>query len=275
MDSEPLHNLLEGAWRWPSLLLGLLLGILLLTLVHFAWRALSRLQRRVRDGHGRWRHPLLRGTPILTLLLLLSTVLLLGYLLFELNPLLFSLALFATGLSLSIAAIPLLRDLLAGFVLVLRRPFAVGEHLRVLGFEGELLRIGLRACALRTANGNTIEVPNSSITQQAVVSLGNAHGAHPISVELQLPADTDTAWIKRLGLRAAVISPFAAPSSKAEVLFRAKRSDELCLEIRSAAISPLYEEALRSDILEIVREAMLKARSAQQAKAEGGSRRNA
>ena len=109
------------------------------------------------------------------------TILLSGYLL----TLLIGLALLAvpvqhllvggalTGVLIGIAAQQALGNVFAGLVLLLNRPFTIGDHIRIrsgaLGgeFDGTVTGMGLTYVALDTTSG-PLQVPNSSILAAAV-----------------------------------------------------------------------------------------------------------
>lgn len=63
----------------------------------------------------------------------------------------------------------ILQNLLAGILLLLRRPFRAGDQIVVREFEGTVEHIESRATILRTYDGRRIIVPNSDIYTSPVV----------------------------------------------------------------------------------------------------------
>lgn len=67
----------------------------------------------------------------------------------------------------------LLASLMAGIILLLDRPFQVGDRVEYGGHYGEVLEIGLRTVRINTLDDNLISVPNSRFLTDAV-SCANA-----------------------------------------------------------------------------------------------------
>lgn len=63
----------------------------------------------------------------------------------------------------------ILQNLLAGILLLLRRPYRAGDQIVVHAFEGTVERIESRATILRTYDGRRIIVPNSDIYTSPVI----------------------------------------------------------------------------------------------------------
>jgi len=78
-----------------------------------------------------------------------------------------------TGVLIGIAAQQALGNVFAGLVLLLNRPFTIGDHIRIrsgaLGgeFDGTITGMGLTYVALDTTSG-PLQVPNASILAAAV-----------------------------------------------------------------------------------------------------------
>jgi small-conductance mechanosensitive channel len=62
----------------------------------------------------------------------------------------------------------ILQNWLAGILILMRRPFEIGDQIKVNGFEGSVERIETRATIIRQYNGKRIVVPNSEIYTNSV-----------------------------------------------------------------------------------------------------------
>ncbi len=69
----------------------------------------------------------------------------------------------------------ILQNLLAGLLLLIRRPYRRGDQIVVKGFEGNVERIETRATIIRTYDGKQVIIPNSDVYTSAVV----VNTAHP------------------------------------------------------------------------------------------------
>jgi len=75
------------------------------------------------------------------------------------------------GLALALAAQDTIANMFGSFVVVLDRPFIVGDMVRIAGNEGTVEDIGLRSTRLRTAERTLIVVPNKTVASEAITNL--------------------------------------------------------------------------------------------------------
>jgi small conductance mechanosensitive channel len=83
-----------------------------------------------------------------------------------------------TGFALGFALRDILSNFLAGFLLLLYRPFGRGEHIAVSGLDGIVVAIDLRYTTLQR-EGKTILIPNSNLFTNPIVVSPAAPGAEP------------------------------------------------------------------------------------------------
>ncbi|MBI4225746.1 mechanosensitive ion channel [Candidatus Roizmanbacteria bacterium] len=67
------------------------------------------------------------------------------------------------GLAVSFGSQTLVKDLIAGFFIIIEDQFNVGDKVKIHNVEGEVDKITLRLTVLRDKDGNTIYIPNSQI----------------------------------------------------------------------------------------------------------------
>lgn len=63
----------------------------------------------------------------------------------------------------------ILQNLLAGLLLLIRRPYRRGDQIAVKGFEGTVVRVETRATLIRTYDGRQVIIPNSDVYTSAVI----------------------------------------------------------------------------------------------------------
>ena len=68
------------------------------------------------------------------------------------------------GLAFSFGAQTLVKDLIAGFLIVLENQFNIGDRVKIGKLEGEVYKMTLRMTILKDKNSNLIYIPNSQIT---------------------------------------------------------------------------------------------------------------
>lgn len=80
-----------------------------------------------------------------------------------------------TGFALGFAFRDILSNLLAGVLLLLFRPFGVGDRISVAGFDGEVSSIDLRYTILKQPD-KVVLIPNSNLFTNPIVVSGDSHG---------------------------------------------------------------------------------------------------
>jgi len=108
------------------------------------------------------------------------------------------------GLAVSLAAKDTLSNLIAGILLILDRPFRVGDRIELwttpgeTGSWGDVLEIGLRATKIRNPDNLIVVIPNNEIMRRDIVNY-TASGNH---IRLRIPFgisyDSDMKEAKRL-----------------------------------------------------------------------------
>lgn len=76
------------------------------------------------------------------------------------------------GLAVSLAAQDSLKSLFGSFVILLDRPFKVGERIIYDRYDGVIEDIGFRSTKLRTLTGNLVTIPNANIASSAIENVG-------------------------------------------------------------------------------------------------------
>lgn len=75
------------------------------------------------------------------------------------------------GLALGVAAQDILANLVSGIVLLLDRPFRIGDWIRVVDQEGQVIGITLRTTRIRTRENEFMSIPNKEIAGSTVINL--------------------------------------------------------------------------------------------------------
>ncbi len=67
------------------------------------------------------------------------------------------------GLAISFGAQTIVRDLLAGFFIIVENQFNIGDEVKINDSRGEVSKVNLRTIVLVDSKGNTYVIPNSEI----------------------------------------------------------------------------------------------------------------
>lgn len=79
-------------------------------------------------------------------------------------------ALGAAGLAIGLALQGTLQNIAAGIMLLVLRPFRVGEYIETAAVKGRVVEIGLFATEMRTADGLYLLAPNSTLWNTPIVN---------------------------------------------------------------------------------------------------------
>jgi small-conductance mechanosensitive channel len=134
----------------------------------------------------------------------IGAVVALGLLGVDLTALAASLGL--AGLTLGFALRDVLSNSISGIMLLVQRPFGIGDTISVAGHEGVVEDVRVRDTVLRTCDGRIAFVPNTTVFNDVVL---NASVGYLRRFELQLPvvAGGDLAGVCESALRAVAGTP--------------------------------------------------------------------
>jgi len=105
-----------------------------------------------------------------------------------------------TGFALGFALKDVLSNLLSGIMLLLYRPFNIGDRIRMGEYEGTIETIRMRDTLVRALDGRLIVIPNTKLITEVVVNSTHARGRD---------AETDAS-------EAAAVRPARAPAESEE-----------------------------------------------------------
>lgn len=118
-------------------------------------------------------------------------------------------ALWATiGVGVGFAAQDILKNVFGGLVILLDRPFQVGDLIDIGDHHGEVVSIGLRATLLKTRDDTIVAVPNAEAVSQPVMNANSGALDCMVVVELTVPAFASPLQLRRIAREAAITSPY-------------------------------------------------------------------
>jgi small-conductance mechanosensitive channel len=125
------------------------------------------------------------------ILVLLGLSILLSY--FGVNVTAFATALGLGGLAISLAAKDTVADAIAGFIILVDRPFRIGDRIEIQGAGtwGDVVDIGLRTTRIRTRDNRMVIVPNSIIGANQVINYSYPDPEYRIETHVGIAYGTD------------------------------------------------------------------------------------
>lgn len=104
------------------------------------------------------------------------------------------------GLAITLAAQDTISDAIAGFIILVDRPFRIGDRIEIQGAGtwGDVMGIGLRSTRIRTRDNRMIILPNSIIGSNQVVNYSYPDASYRSETDLCVGYDTDLKAVRRL-----------------------------------------------------------------------------
>lgn len=93
------------------------------------------------------------------------------------------------GLALALAAQDSVKNIFAGIMIFLDKPFRIKDRIQIDGFDGTVEEVGLRSTRLRTLEGRIVTIPNCRFTDNSVT---NVTSQPTLKVKLNLGLTYDT-----------------------------------------------------------------------------------
>ncbi|MDO8684080.1 MAG: mechanosensitive ion channel family protein [Armatimonadota bacterium] len=156
------------------------------------------------------------------------------------------------GLAVGFGAQRLVRDVIAGFFILLENQFAVGEYITAAGVTGTVEEVGMRITRIIDDAGKLNIIANGDITNIC----NHSRGAVAVFMDISVPADTDidkvTSVLDNAGLSESegLVSPLkytgiiAADAGKVTLRFSGK-CDAKSVETVQMAARERFRDALR------------------------------
>jgi small conductance mechanosensitive channel len=240
----------------PRLVIGLIVAVLAFALARLARRGGERLAD---SAHAPGQVKILLVHTIYIVALLIGLGVTLGSLGIDTSGLIAGLG--VTGLVVGLALRDILENLLAGALLLMRRPFDIGDYIEVGAAKGRVEDIRLRDTTLRTPDGRRVIVPNTVIYESIIVNT-SAFNINRRELAIGLGYDVDLVEAVEVLLEAvrsvegviAQPEPFIALESlgdnwiSAKLYFYLDAEQFSPLEVHSAALRTILEAAKRAGI---------------------------
>jgi small conductance mechanosensitive channel len=147
-----------------------------------------------------------------------------------------------TGLALGFALRDILSNFVSGILILIMRPFELGDQIVIGDTEGSVERIELRATQIRTYDGRVILVPNAELFTSRITN----NTASPVrrgSVELFLGYDVDLNGALAVIEQAAQETEGVLEDPKVSLRVRDLGQDDIVVEVR------FWTDSRRSDFL--------------------------
>ena len=134
------------------------------------------------------------------------------------------------GIAIGFAFKDIFQNFLAGILILVTRPFIVGDQIVFGGFEGEVEQIHTRATYLKTYDGRRVVIPNGQLFTNSVV-VNTAFKHRRVEYDIGIGYSDDVEKARQIVLEVLVATEGVVPDPKADVIV--VRLDESSLALRA------------------------------------------
>ena len=93
------------------------------------------------------------------------------------------------GLAIAMAAKDTVANIFGGFTIFTDQPFKLNDRVKVAGFEGNIIEIGIRSTRLKTRRGRIVTIPNAKLSDAPVENVSR-EPSRKVIMKLRLTYDT-------------------------------------------------------------------------------------
>jgi MscS family membrane protein len=114
----------------------------------------------------------------------------------------------SAGIAIGFASQDILKNIFGGILILMDKPFKVGDKIQIEAYYGEVVNIGLRTVRIVTPDDSLVSIPNSEIVNKSV---SNANAGAPdcqVVAEFYFEKDMDMNRAHTLAVRCASISRY-------------------------------------------------------------------
>ncbi|BBO72415.1 hypothetical protein DSCA_63450 [Desulfosarcina alkanivorans] len=130
------------------------------------------------------------------------------------------------GVAVGFAAKDTLSNLIAGILLIIDRPFEIGDRIEVWSAPagsaswGDVIDIGLRATRIKTTDNIVVIIPNNEIMTRDIVNYTAIYSSIRVRINIGIAYDSDLAMAKSLILQAAASADWILSEPPPKVVVR-------------------------------------------------------
>lgn len=160
------------------------------------------------------------------------------------------------GIAIGFAFKDIFENFLAGILILMTRPFRIGDQIIYDRFEGTVEEIQVRATWLKTYDGRRVVIPNSELFKNSV-TVNTAFDARRLEYDFKLAATEDIAKAKEVIANAIRKSADVLPEPKADVIVTNFDQGSVTLRARWWSKSRIKDVLLTQDaVLKAIKSAL-------------------
>lgn len=125
------------------------------------------------------------------------------------------------SLAVALAGQETLGNMLAGFTIMVDRPFKIGDRVEILDIDtwGDVVEIGLRSTRILTRDHRMVSVPNSVIGKRLVVNYSDPNTVYRVQTHVGVAYGTDIEYVRQVMIEAIRAEDWVMKDRRIEALF--------------------------------------------------------
>lgn len=156
----------------------------------------------------------------------------------------------SVGIALGLGAQELVKSVIGGLVILVDRPYQLGDRVRIGEAYGEIDHIGLRSTKLTTPDDTRVTIPNGELLTEIA---WNANSGNPdclVVTDLFMPHDTEPVEVTQVATEAAFSSPYVLLSKPIVVRLEDRFQDGpyMLVRVKAYVYDHRFERAFQTDI---------------------------
>ncbi len=233
--------------RWG----GVATSIIVIAVVYFGLKFMDRIVDGLGETFTDKRLTLQKSATFFRFGTYIATFLVVFFLSFEVDQRLLALMGGTAAVALGFALKDLVASVVAGVMIMIDRPFQVGDRVQFGGEYGDITSIGLRSVRLQTLDDNTVTIPNNKFLND-LTSSGN-YGALDmmITMDFHVGIEEDVTMAKELVRQAAATSRYVYLPKPINITVKQMIVDSYVavrLRLRAYVLDTQYEKAFETDV---------------------------
>ena len=166
----------------------------------------------------------------------------------------------SVGIAIGLGAQDLVKSLIGGLVVLIDRPYQVGDRVRIGDAYGEIDHIGLRSTKLTTPDDTRVTIPNSEILTGLVYNANSGVPDCQVVTDVIVPHHIDPGMLIQIAYESAYSSSYLLPSKPVVVLLvdQFAQRPYCILRIKTYVYDHRSEPLMQSDITVRVKTELLR-----------------
>ena len=167
----------------------------------------------------------------------------------------------SSALALGFALQDILKNVFGGLLIILDRPFQIGDRINIKGNYGEVVNIGLRNTQVNTLDDNLVTIPNSAIISDSISNANSGALDCMVVINLWLPVDVNVTKVRKIAQEAAITSRYLNIDKPVTILFFDHFDDHAATKVlvKAYVLDARYEKLFEGDVTEAAKKAFIDA----------------